>query len=69
MISEPQQMRTMEQSREPKGGNPLVGGNLVCDKGGISNHWGKCRVFDKWCRATAEPYGKSQIPIPHQAQK
>lgn len=24
-------------------------GNLVHDKGGISNHWGKNGLFNKWC--------------------
>lgn len=40
----------MGQNRESRGGNPLVGENLICDKGGISNHWGKCGIFDKSVR-------------------
>lgn len=41
-----------------------VGRNLVCDNGGISNHQGKCGIFDKWYWATGKPYGKKTDPCP-----
>lgn len=48
MISELQQIwGPMGQRRESRGKNPLVGENLICDEGGLSNHWGKCGIFDK----------------------
>lgn len=46
--------------------NSRVFGNLVCDKGGISDYWGKRRmIFIKGVGTTVSPFGKvgSILPV------
>ena len=45
MLVHEQKNRTSEQKRKSRNRLPITSGNFVCDRGDISNHWVKDRLF------------------------